>query len=42
LKTNDQLGIVGNYTSKRAYRFDGIDVLSLNDFLKRLHEGGIF
>jgi len=28
--------------SKRAYHFDGIDVLPLNDFLERLHEGEIF
>jgi len=27
---------------KRAYHFDGIDVLPLNDFLERLHEGEIF
>jgi hypothetical protein len=27
---------------KRAYHFDGIDVLPLNDFLERLYEGEIF
>ena len=27
---------------KRAYHFDGIDVLPLNDFLERLHGGEIF
>jgi hypothetical protein len=34
--------MVGIYTGKRAYHFDGIDVLPLNDFLKRLYEGEIF
>ena len=32
----------GIYTGKRAYHFDGVDVLPLNDFLKRLYEGEIF
>ena len=34
--------MAGIYTGKRAYYFDGIDVLPLNDFLERLHEGEIF
>ena len=34
--------MVGIYTGSRAYHFDGIDVLPLNDFLERLHEGQIF
>ena len=34
--------MVGIYTGKRAYHFDGIDVLPLTDFLKRLHDGQIF
>ncbi len=34
--------MVGIYTGKRAYHFDGIDVLPLTDFLERLHEGEIF
>ena len=34
--------MVGVYTGSRAYRFDGIDVLPLTDFLERLHEGQIF
>jgi hypothetical protein len=34
--------MAGIYTGKRAYYFDGIDVLPLNDFLERLHEGKIF
>jgi len=27
---------------KRAYHFDGIDVLPVEDFLKRLHHGDVF
>jgi len=34
--------VVGIYTGQRAYHFDGIDVLPLNDFLKRLDGGEIF
>jgi len=34
--------MAGIYNGKRAYHFDGIDVLPLNDFLERLHEGDIF
>ncbi|MGD1972306.1 MAG: DUF4143 domain-containing protein, partial [Desulfobacterales bacterium] len=34
--------MIGIYTGKRAYHFDGIDVLPLNDFLKRLSAGEIF
>ena len=34
--------MAGIYTGKRAYHFDGIDVLPLNDFLERLHGGEIF
>jgi len=34
--------MVGIYTGNRAYHFDGIDVLPLTDFLKRLHDGQIF
>jgi predicted AAA+ superfamily ATPase len=34
--------MVGIYTGKRAYHFDGIDVLPLNDFLERLYESEIF
>ncbi len=34
--------MVGVYTGKRAYRFDGLDVLPLTDFLERLHDGQIF
>jgi len=32
----------GIYAGKRAYRFDGIDILPLQDFLKRLHQGNVF
>ena len=34
--------MIGIYTGKRAYHFDGIDVLPLKDFLERLHQGDIF
>jgi AbrB family looped-hinge helix DNA binding protein len=34
--------MVGIYTGNRAYHFDGIDVLPLNNFLKRLYEAEIF
>ncbi|MCD4716715.1 MAG: DUF4143 domain-containing protein [Desulfobacterales bacterium] len=30
------------YTGKRAYHFDGIDVLPVQDFLERLHQGQVF
>jgi predicted AAA+ superfamily ATPase len=45
LSAHDNINIdkmAGIYTGKRAYHFDGIDVLPLNDFLERLHEGEIF
>ena len=41
-KAIDVEKMVGVYTGSRAYRFDGIDVLPLTDFLERLHEGQIF
>ena len=34
--------MVGIYTGRRAYHFDGIDVLPLNEFLERLSAGQIF
>ena len=34
--------MIGIYTGKRAYHFDGVDVLPVKDFLKRLHEGYVF
>jgi len=34
--------MVGIYTGKRAYHFDGLDVLPLTYFLERLHDGQIF
>jgi hypothetical protein len=45
LSAHDNINVdkmAGIYTGKRAYHFDGIDVLPLNDFLDRLHEGEIF
>ena len=32
----------GVYTGKRTYHYDGINVLPVADFLKRLHEGDVF
>jgi predicted AAA+ superfamily ATPase len=34
--------MIGIYMGKRAYHFDGLDVLPLKDFLKRLHQGDVF
>jgi len=34
--------MIGIYTGKRAYHFDGIDVLPVDDFLKQLHQGDVF
>ncbi len=34
--------MVGIYTGNRAYHFDGIDVLPINDFLERLYESEFF
>jgi len=34
--------MIGVYTGKRAYTFDGLDVLPVADFLRRLHQGGVF
>ncbi|MFH1672873.1 MAG: AAA family ATPase [Pseudomonadota bacterium] len=34
--------MIGIYTGKRAYHFDGLDVLPVEDFLERLHQGDIF
>ena len=45
LSTHEYINVdkmAGVYTGKRAYHFDGIDILPLNDFLERLHEGDIF
>jgi predicted AAA+ superfamily ATPase len=45
LSTHDNINVdkmAGIYTGKRAYHFDGIDVLPLSGFLERLHEGEIF
>ena len=45
LSSSDRIHVdrmIGIYMGKRAYHFDGIDVLPLKDFLKRLHQGDIF
>jgi predicted AAA+ superfamily ATPase len=34
--------MIGIYTGKRAYHFDGVDVLPVEDFLERLHQDDIF
>ncbi len=34
--------MIGIYTGKRAYYYDGIDVLPVQDFLERLHQGDVF
>jgi predicted AAA+ superfamily ATPase len=34
--------MIGIYTGKRAYYYDGIDVLPVRDFLERLHQGDVF
>ena len=34
--------MIGIYTGKREYHFDGVDVLPVKGFLKRLHSGDIF
>ena len=34
--------MIGIYTGKRSYYFDGFDVLPVEDFLKRLHRGDVF
>ncbi|MEA3279993.1 MAG: AAA family ATPase [Thermodesulfobacteriota bacterium] len=45
LSSSDRIHVdrmIGIYMGKRAYHFDGIDVLPLKDFLKRLHQGDVF
>ena len=34
--------MIGVYTGNRAYHFDGVDVLPVQTFLERLHQGYIF
>ena len=34
--------MIGIYTGKRPYYFDGLDILPVEDFLNRLHQGDIF
>lgn len=45
LNTSDRIHVdkmIGIYTGKRAYHFDGLDVLPVKNFLKRLHQGEVF
>jgi hypothetical protein len=32
----------GVYTGKKTYHFDGVEVLPVEDFFKRLHLGDVF
>ena len=34
--------MIGIYTGKRGYHFDGIDVMPVQNFLDRLYQGDIF
>jgi len=34
--------ILGVYTGQRTYHFDGLDVLPVEEFLKRLYQGNVF
>jgi predicted AAA+ superfamily ATPase len=45
LKESDQLQVdkmIGVYLGKRAYHFDGVDVLPVTEFFDQLHHGKIF
>jgi len=45
LAKNDRIHVdkmFGIYTDNRTYHYDGINVLPVTDFLKRLHEGDVF
>ena len=34
--------MIGIYTGNRTYHFDGVDVLPVEEFLKRLFAGAVF
>ena len=34
--------MIGVYTGGRVYHYDGLDVWPLEEFLRRLYEGGVF
>jgi len=45
LAKNDRIHVdkmFGVYTGNKTYHYDGINVLPVADFLKRLHEGDVF
>ena len=45
LNESDQIKIakmIGIYTGKRSYHFDGVNVLPVEDFFKQLYNGEIF
>jgi hypothetical protein len=34
--------MIGVYTGQRMYHFNGLDVLPVEEFLKRLYQGDVF
>ena len=45
LQTNDRIKVdrmIGVYTGQRTYHFNGVDVLPVEEFLKRLYQGNVF
>jgi predicted AAA+ superfamily ATPase len=45
LQTSNRIQVdrmIGVYTGQRTYRFNGLDVLPVEEFLKRLYQGNIF
>ena len=34
--------MIGVYTGPRAYRYDALDVLPVEEFLRELHKGKVF
>lgn len=45
LQTSDKIKVdrmIGVYTGQRTYHFNGVDVLPVEEFLKRLYQGNIF
>lgn len=45
LQNSDRIEVdrmIGIYTGQRAYHFDGLDVLPVEEFLKRLYRGDVF
>jgi predicted AAA+ superfamily ATPase len=45
LQSSDKIEVdrmIGVYTGQRTYHFDGLDVLPVEEFLKRLYQGNVF